>query len=211
MRARYGCHMGGIPRTHDGISLRTLARDYHVGADFVHADLEEQYCMSDETAEPSIQEEPIAAPPSGPPERLLSEEEAAALLGVKPVTVRTYMANGTLPRIERNGQSGLLLSDVEQYRRSRRDYRKSEHAGGEPGRDEEERSKPGQARPAMMSEVAILQELISSCFAQVPGILSLAHLSENSRSWQLEILTVCGPESYRAIRQADGSFRLERR
>lgn len=145
------------------------------------------------------QESEVSPEPPAPARTLLNEEEAAAYLGIKQNTLRTYVANKTL----REEEVGLfLLEDLRIYKEVR-DARWSKPRKLTPGQTAAAKSDPP-------GEAQLLQQLIAHVFTETPGITGLGRLSEAPRSWKVDVTTEHGPESYRVTRLVDGLFQQER-
>jgi hypothetical protein len=164
---------------------------------------------------------------------MFTEEEAAAYLGIKPVSIRAYAANDTLSRLP---DGGFLLADLRRYK----DARDTRGRAPKPATlitlpsliaeestiaaNESTAPTVGAVDSAALpvpavslerdispsEEERIIQAVIAHTFASVPGIRSLGRLSEVPRSWKVDVMTERGPESYRVMRGIDGSFRQER-
>lgn len=145
------------------------------------------------------QESEASLEPAAPAKTLLNEEEAAAYLGIKQNTLRTYVANKTL----REEEVGLfLLEDLRVYKEVR-DARWSKPRKLAPGQS-------ATAKNDTPGEAQLLQQLIVHVFTETPAITGLGRLSEAPRSWKVDVTTERGPESYRVTRLVDGSFQQER-
>jgi len=142
------------------------------------------------------QEAEASRGPDAPTKTLLNEEEAAAFLGVKQATIRTYVANKTL----REEEPGLFWLEELRIYKEVRDARWSKPRKLAPGQSVAKNDPPGEAQ--------LLQALIAHVFT-TPGITGLGRLSEAPRSWKVDVTTEHGPESYRVTRLVDGSFQQE--
>lgn len=215
IRTRYGTYTPGKhgrrPGVQQPISIKRLAREYHVSTTKILEILLAEGSPMDNNYQSEIV-------PANAEAALLNEEEAATYLGVTVGTIRAYLSNGTLCKKDWNGQTGLLLTDLYGYRESRsaRRGRKAAQpeleeepstASSSPESDLTEHTSP---ENDSSGEVCILQGLVAYAFANIPGVLGLPRMTEVPRSWKIDASTVRGPESYRLIRNADGTFQQER-
>jgi hypothetical protein len=147
--------------------------------------------------------------PGTPAQTLLSEEEAAAYLGVKQATIRVYVTAETL-RV--TGEGTFALEDLRSYK-ERRDARWSKPrklVADAPADAKAVADAPADRSAETPGEAQLLQTLIAHVFTETPGITGLGRLAEAPRSWKVDVTTERGPESYRVTRQVDGSFQQER-
>lgn len=114
----------------------------------------------------------------------------------------TYVSQGKLKKVEHNGESDFLLTDLEEYSKGR-------------GKHKTVKEKPEQAigqhekSVDLAAEAQLLTDLITHAFTLIPEING-GRMTEVPRTWKIDVTTTRGPESYRVTRNPDGSFQHER-
>lgn len=213
IRERYGVYIPGKrrgKRIAQQISIRHLAREYRVSRGKILEVVrgEERPMENQELNGECVAMEPTELEPMD----LVSEEEAAEILGVKLNTVHSYASGGLLQKyVQSNGEWQIVRASVENYLKNRKG-RKEQPEEMEKATELTPTPTTEQPEPKSdpVGEEALLQALITYAFSAIPGITRLPRFTEVPRTWKLDLVTVRGPESYRVTCTPDGSFQRER-